>query len=588
MRAMDAIDPPDIRELLRKTQVFAHLDDAQLAALEAELVWFSLPGGQTLFEADQPPQGLYVVRTGSLGVFHPPVEGGPPRLAAVRSPGQTLGELALITDQPPGVSLRALRDSELLWLSREGFDRLVRRHPEAMLGAARIAVQQAAIRATERVASTPRTFVVLAFDGQVDARGVVAQLRHALLPYGDCLVIDAALGHGRSSEWYAEREAESHFVLYLADGPAEWRRLCIRQADAFLLLVNAGRRAEPWPEAGPFDPRRPRFRARHLLLLHPDGRILPGAARRWLEQLPAARHHHVRGPADIARVARLISGRSTGLVLSGGGARGFAHIGVVRALREAGIAIDAVGGTSIGAIIGAGVACGWDDAAMLANYRRAFVEGKPLRDWTLPFIALTRGRRTSLLLREAFGAHDIEDLPIPFFCLSADLTGGHAVIHRDGPLWLWLRASSAIPGVLPPVLHRGHVYVDGAVINNLPVDVLREDGLGEIIAVDIGADDVLRADVEEWESPPWWRLAMQRWRHRDAPRRPGLISLLLRAGMVNAEAAGAGRRAAADLLLHPSLGNVQLLDWRGYERIVEAGYAYARDALPKAGIVFSG
>lgn len=588
MGGMNLAGPPDIRELLRKTQVFAHLDDAQLDALAGELAWFSLPGGQTLFEADVPPDALYVVRTGSLGVFHPPVEGGPPRLAGVRSPGQTLGEYSLITDRPPGVSLRALRDSELLRLPRDGFDRLVRRHPEAMLGAARIAVQQAAIRATDRVVSAPRTFVVLAFDGQVDARGVIAQLRHALLPFGDCAVIDAALGHGRSSEWFAEREAESRFVLYLADGPAEWRQLCVRQADAFLLLVNAGRRAEAWPEAGPINPRRPRFRARHLLLLHPDGRILPGAARRWLDRLPAARHHHVRGPADIARVARLISGRSTGLVLSGGGARGFAHIGVVRALREAGIAIDAVGGTSIGAIIGAGVACDWSDAAMLANYRRAFVDGKPLHDWTLPFVALTRGRRTGLLLREAFGAHDIEDLPIPFFCLSADLTGGHPVVHREGPLWLWLRASSAIPGVLPPVLHRGHVFVDGAVMNNLPVDVLREDGLGEIVAVDIGADDVLRADVEEWESPPWWRLAAQRWRHRAAPRRPGLISLLLRAGMINAEAASAGRRAAADLLLRPSLGSVQLLDWRNYEHIVEAGYAYARPALAEAGIAFSG
>ncbi|HVH36613.1 MAG TPA: patatin-like phospholipase family protein [Tahibacter sp.] len=297
-----------------------------------------------------------------------------------------------------------------------------------------------------------------------------------------------------------------------------------------------------------------------------------GTGAAWLAAAPGARLHHWCRADDIERIARLIAGRSLGLVLSGGGARGFAHIGVIRALREAGIRIDAVGGTSIGAIIAAGVAAGWSDEEMVDNYRRAFVAGRPLSDYTFPFVAMTTGRRVSDLLREAFGERHIEDLALPFFAVSANLTSGDAITHRSGPLWYWLRASSAIPGVLPPVFHDGQVLVDGAVINNLPTDVMRDESVGDVIAVDIGADDVLHARVEEFASPHGWRLLLDQF---GRPARPGVVSILLRAGMVNSKAANADRRAKASLLLAPPVTGVGLLDWAAYERAIELGYQYA-------------
>jgi NTE family protein len=289
----------------------------------------------------------------------------------------------------------------------------------------------------------------------------------------------------------------------------------------------------------------------------------------------------VRHDRDIERVARLLTGRSIGLVLSGGGARGFAHIGVVRALREAGIRVDCVGGTSIGAIIAAGVAADWSDEEIFDNYRRAFVLGRPLSDYTFPFISLVAGRRVAKLLREAFGPRDITDLALPYFCVTSNLTAGRAEAHRAGPIWFWLRASCAIPGILPPVFHRGQVYVDGAVINNLPVDVMRAQGVGEIVAVDIGADDVLQADVEEFALPAWWQLAWQRL-FRRRQQRPGILSILLRSGMVNAEASSLERRAQTSLLLDPPLADIELLEWKAYERAIEAGYSYAQKMLGRA------
>jgi NTE family protein len=393
-------------------------------------------------------------------------------------------------------------------------------------------------------------------------------------------LIDEKAGSGNTSAWFSAIEARHRFVVYLADSQATaWRELCVRQADSFVLPANADSVPSAWPEFVDAEPDRYMQRPCHLILLH-RGDILLGSGRAWKATMADVQLHHVRRGDDVERVARLLTGRSIGLVLSGGGARGFAHIGVVRALREAGMRIDSVGGTSIGAIIGAGVAADWSNEEMLEKYRKAFVDGRPLRDYTCPFVSLVSGRRVALLLREAFGARDIEDLALPYYCVSANLSIGKVHVHRSGPLWLWLRASSAIPGILPPVFHRSEVYVDGAVMNNLPTDIMRQQGVGEIVAVDISADDVLRADVEEYALPSTWRMFLEKMYRA---RRPGILDILLRSGMVNAEAASIERRAFTNLLLSPQLTDIDLLDWHAYERAIEAGYRHACEVIGRAG-----
>ena len=168
-----------------------------------------------------------------------------------------------------------------------------------------------------------------------------------------------------------------------------------------------------------------------MALLHAS-RFVPGAASRWLPTLPVANHHHIVEASDLARLTRLLTGRGVGLVLSGGGARGFAHLGVIRALREARVPLDFVGGASIGAIIAAGIAMGWSDEEMLVRYRRSFVDTNPVNDYTFPLVALTRGRKVSRLLEREYGDVSIEDLRLPYFCISANLTTGRALEHRRG------------------------------------------------------------------------------------------------------------------------------------------------------------
>lgn len=586
---MDPLVASGLRVLLGRTAVFGHLRARELDALLEEMAWLWLPGGAPLYLHDEPSDVLYLLKSGSLGIFGQPEAGGPPRMLGVIPAGATLGEVGIITGAARAQSVRALRDSELLCLSRASFEKLIARHPRAMLGAARVAVQRLLRDGHDGVIHPPRTFAVLRFDAGIDARAFAAALQQQLSAWGACTIIDAQRGRDHDTDWFTACEAEFRFVLYVDDGDATWRQLCRRQADALLLLVDAAQPAAAWPypvaetaytggtlrgTAAAAMHHRPR----HLILCHPPGKFIYGAAHAWRAALDHGswQHHHWRHRGDVARIARLLSGHSTGLVLSGGGARGFAQIGVVQALREAGIVIDTVVGTSIGAIIGAGIAYEWDDGKLRAACRRALVDGKPLSDWTWPVVALTRGARTTLLLREAFGEIDIEDLPLRFACVSADLTLGATAVHREGLLWRWLRASSAVPGMLPPLFHAHHVYVDGAVINNLPTDVLAEETHERVIAVDIGADDTLTAGVDESASPPLPALWAQRHRY---DLRPSVFSILVRAGMVNSEAGSARQRELADLLLRPDMQRIGLFDWQQFDRAIQVGYRCTRDAL---------
>ncbi len=338
--------------------------------------------------------------------------------------------------------------------------------------------------------------------------------------------------------WFNGIEELNDYVVYVADPSASgWTRQCCRQADVILLLAPAGAAVKPWP-TGLAEEAVARGARVELALLH-DQRIEAGAATRWLQSSPATLHHHVVDSADLGRLARLLTRRGVGLVLSGGGARGFAHLGVIQALREARVPIDFVGGSSIGSIIAAGVAVGWSDDEMRMRYRRSFVDTNPVNDYTFPFIALTRGRKVSRLLRREYGDVLIEDLGRPYFCVSANLTTGRALEHRDGSLADALRASVAIPGVMPPVYRGEDVLVDGAAINNLPVDIMQGHAPGLVIGSDVGAD----------------RFALG----RHGRRRINIFQILMHSGMVNSASSAAMQRELADVLLKPPLENVDLL-----------------------------
>jgi NTE family protein len=267
------------------------------------------------------------------------------------------------------------------------------------------------------------------------------------------------------------------------------------------------------------------------------------------------------------------------LVLAGGGARGFAHIGVIKALMEAKVPFDHLGGTSMGAIIAAGLACEWGIEELTERMREAFVQSNPLNDYTIPLIALVRGKKVSSRLREHFGEVMIEELPKPYFCVSSDLTLGRIHIHRQGALWRALRASVALPGILPPVSHHGHLLVDGGVMNNLPVDVMSKQMQGPIIASDVTGELDLRVRDDRYGERPFWWLLWQRMSGT-----PSIVSILMRSGTVGSEAQRKLVLDQADYLFQPPLGDIGLRDWRSFDRAIAEGYAHAATMIEQKGV----
>ncbi|HVO45198.1 MAG TPA: patatin-like phospholipase family protein [Steroidobacteraceae bacterium] len=563
----------DLSVVLAALPLFNGLDNSILREIAQAAEWLSLPGGATLFTAGEPSDALYVVLSGCLGAFSADARERRRFMGRIPS-GGTVGEMGLISGRPRSAHIAALRDSELLRISADSFNRIFGRHPEAMLRIARLTVDR--LEESQSRARGPRqgarTFTLLPQSLEVDVAGFASEFVKSLSRFGRTELVWSVRAESHTSHWFHKIESANDYVVYVGDtSPGRWSNLCVRQADALLLLASAESPAGRWPAlSGSRDASMAPQRA-ELILLH-DGKIARGAAARWLADLPGVPHHHVTGPEDVARLARMLTGRGVGLVLSGGGARGFAHIGIVRALREAGVPIDLVGGTSMGGILGAGVAQCWSVEELTYRFRRAFVEAKPLRDYTLPFVSLVSGRKVSRLLRRDCGDVTIEDLPLTFFCVSSNLTTGHSEVHRRGELWLWLRASVAIPGVLPPVVYKGEVLVDGGTMNNLPVDAMRELGRGPIIGCDVGADRAFTTDSDEVDVPlPWQLMSWLRVRRH----RPNIFQILWRAGMVNSSAVTVAHREKTDLLLQPPLEQIDMLNWSAFERAIAAGYDYA-------------
>jgi len=429
--------------------------------------------------------------------------------------------------------------------------------------------------------SRPKTFALIPVqDGLADEQ-IAGRLAAALRDMGSNAAVLRSDVADESAEWFNRFEAAHDVVFYRGDAPdSAWTHLCLRQADRVYLLARADR---PLP-LKPLD--LPAFKERatglpQLLLLHPEGRSQNLPEHFALRSGLFESHHHVRAGRgeDVRRLARFIAGRAVGLVLAGGGARGFAHIGVIKALMESGVPFDNLGGTSMGAIIAAGLACEWGIDELVERMRAAFVETNPLSDYTLPLIALVRGKKVSNLLAEHFGQVRIEELPKPFFCVSSDLTTGRIHIHREGKLWRALRASVALPGILPPVTHHGHLLVDGGVMNNLPVDVMKQTAGGPIIASDVTGELDLRATDDRYgERPIWWLI----WERMKGT--PSIVSILMRSGTVGSEAQRRLVREQADFLFEPPLEDVGLRDWKKFDRAIAEGYAHAMTMIEKHGL----
>jgi NTE family protein len=528
--------------------LFSGLDPAALAELRDHAEQVELEAGSYLFHAGEVSDSLYVVRHGRLQVVQNDL------VIRELGRGDVLGELGFLIGAPRSASIRAVRDSTLMRLSKAEFDRI------ADSGVLAALVRVLATRLHENpppvVARTPTSEVVVAVVG-VDADAPVPMVATELVNALSRGLQVANPGRvDRDGLERAERVADK-VVLHAAVDDADWHDFCLRSADRVVLVA-----ADPTP---PPEPLPARATGADLILA---GRPADREQRRGWEELVEPRSVHTvrstHATADLRPLAARIAGRSIGLVLSGGAARAFAHLGVLEELEAAGVTVDRYAGTSMGAIIAGLAATGRDAAAVDATIYEYFIRNNPTSDYTLPSKGLIRGRRTLAALQGAFGGQLVEELPHEFRCVSVDLLERRAVVHRSGPLADVVGCSLRVPGLYAPVVYDGSLHVDGGVLDNLPVATLgREDG--PLIAVTVGGGQAPSAASAS----------------KRAPRVPNLVDTLMRTMTIGSAMASSEVLAQADFAIHVDTSSIGFLEWHQIDRAREIGRIAAREALPQ-------
>lgn len=555
---------------LRELPFFRSLHADTLAAITERGQWFSLAGGWELFEQGSLSQHLYFVVSGRLIVVRQGAA-GEEVVGYVRA-GEPVGEMSLLSGENHSASVYALRDTEILSIPRLEIARILDEEADFAKTLALSVLRRARHPAASFLQSAPRVFALISTSPSIDLDARAKTLCREIARYGvrvKCLLEGEEMGSIESFD--AQEAANDVIIMASRIADTAWYRFVLRHADRFFVLARRDARApRPFPLSPDENSPARRFRLVDLIMIH-EG-VASSTVREWADVVEANRIFHWGSAESVGRLARVIAGKSIGLVLSGGGARAYAHIGAIKAIREAGLPIDFLAGASMGAIIAACVAMGWDDEEIDRRVRDAFVSSNPLGDHVLPVIALTRGERVEERLAKHFGDALIEELETPFSCVSSELVQGQMRIHRLGTLRAALRASISLPGILPPVVDKNALLVDGAVINNFPTDIMANAHRGVTIGIDVAQRGSINA--EDFANPPHFFEWV--WRHGFSSA-PPIVTLLMRAATARRE--GSEAIHPADIMIAPEIPGVQLRDWKKYDEAVEAGYQATKRAL---------
>jgi NTE family protein len=602
------------RDAVLAQQLRGLMPDVPSAALEfmqRHLQWVEVAAGETLIEQGADGDSAYLTISGRLRVYVA-ADGAPPRMVRELSRGEVIGEMSLYTGEPRSATVIAVRDSVLVRLGKEHFESLIISYPQVSLTFTRQMIRRLQTEHERHSVAAPVTIGLLPVSAGVSTDDFAAQLAQHLQRFGRVATVGAAsidatlddAGISARDDSDADHrislvldamEAQNDFVLLVADGtPTAWTRRCIRNSDEMLLLADATQAPVVHPiETACLDGRPERSEAAEILVLqHPADAAIPRGARAWLSRRPVTGHVNLRRglQRDMARLARLLSRTAIGLVFAGGGARGFAHLGVWRALQERGVEVDVVGGTSIGAIMAALVAFDAPIETAIDITRRAF-SANPTGDYNLlPLVSLIRGGRVRRAVhgsieKLAGGPVDIEDLWKSYFCVASNYSQARELRIASGDLAQALLASCAIPGALPPVVRDGDLLCDGGTFNNFPVDAMRElRGVGKVIGVDLGVRNTHRLEIDE--VPGNWSLLIDRLRPRGKRRfhLPSLTAYLLNITILYSTSRQREAQRLVDLYFDPPLYRVGLLQWSRFDQIVRQGYEHAAklmDELPE-------
>uniref|UniRef100_A0A8C0VUP9 Patatin like phospholipase domain containing 7 n=1 Tax=Cyanistes caeruleus TaxID=156563 RepID=A0A8C0VUP9_CYACU len=547
--------------------------------IDFALDWMEVEAGRAVYRQGDKSDCTYIVLNGRLrSVLR--MDDGKKHLTGEYGRGDLIGVVEALTHQPRATTVHAVRDSELAKLPEGALISIKRKFPQVRglkpfpcLSQRMSERLRLPFSTTSSGFSTPQhpslgnpasnlsTVAIMPVSKEVPLTAFTLELKHALSAVGEfpSLLLGAVMLHQlnslfslcvpsiheyRLTSWLGQQEDIHRIVLYQADSTlTPWTQRCIRQADC-ILIVGLG---DQEPTVGELERMLENTAVRaqkQLVLLHKEDGPLPSRTVEWLNMRSwCSAHLHIHCPrrvfskrslpklvemyervfqkvpdrhSDFSRLARVLTGNAIALVLGGGGARGCSQVGVIRALIEAGIPVDMIGGTSIGAFMSALYAEERSYNQMRIKARQwAMVMNsvfKTILDLTYPITSMFSGAAFNNSINNIFKDKQIEDLWIPYFTITTDITASAMRVHRDGSLWRYVRASMSLSGYMPPLCDPkdGHLLMDGGYINNLPADVARSMGAKVVIAIDVGSRD--ETDLTNYGDclSGWW-LLWKRW-----------------------------------------------------------------------------
>uniref|UniRef100_A0A8C8HCI0 lysophospholipase n=1 Tax=Oncorhynchus tshawytscha TaxID=74940 RepID=A0A8C8HCI0_ONCTS len=529
--------------------------------IDFALDWMAVEAGRTVYRQGDKSDSTFIVLSGRLRSVIAK-DDGKKELAGEYGRGDLIGVVEALTHMNRATTVHAIRDSELAKLPEGALSSIKRRYPQVVTRLIHL-LGQKILGNMQQVhgplwdsgspASNLSTVTILPVSEEVPLTAFTLELQHALSAIGPTLlltsdIIKQRLGAAaldsvheyRLSSWLGQQEDIHRIVLYQSDDTlTPWTQRCIRQADC-IIIVGLG---EAEPTVGELERMLEGSAVRaqkQLILLHREDGPPPQGTVEWLNMRSwISRHLHLSCPhrvfskrslpklremyqrvfqkppdrhSDFSRLARVLTGNTIALVLGGGGARGCCQVGILRALNEAGIPVDMVGGTSIGSLMGALYAEEKSNSRMRVRAREWAMDMrsifKKVFDLTYPVTSMFSGASFNNSVSAVFKGKQIEDLWIPYFNITTDITASSMRVHTDGSLWRYVRASMSLSGYLPPLCDPkdGHLLMDGGYINNLPADVARSMGAKVVIAIDVGSQDETNLTNYGDSLSGWWLL----------------------------------------------------------------------------------
>jgi NTE family protein len=569
--------------------------EQRLKTLRA-MVRLDLTRGQMLVAQGEPSDSLFMVLHGALAVRR---TGDLEPIAELRA-GEVVGEIGFFGNIPRTADVIAIRDTSVLVLTRAAYQELAQQAPdlvEVLLAALARRFAKETARLTP-IRASPKARTVALIDGGCELLPSVfnRRMRDGLAAIG-AEIVDPdrvnAMFPGRAldvpevTDWLNKLEHAAPLVVYLGGREVSaWARKAIRQADMVVFACRGDAPSAALTDVEAFACAVHPVSARRLVRIHDRrSREVSGTAA-WLARLPSFMHHHValEDQVDIHSLIRFLSGRAVGFVASGGGSLGTAHVGIYKAFRERGVMFDIFIGTSVGAAMAAGFAKNLEAEDLERGTHEIFVRSRSFRRPTWPRYALLDHKVFDRALADQYGREcRIEDCWRPFAAIATNLSTHNLELIRSGLLWQAVRASSAIPGLLPPFYTpEGSMLVDGCLIDNVPLVPMHQLKSGPNLVVHFGEPAAEVFDVDYSALPGRLELIaamLMPFRKKLLPDAPSAVNVLWRS-LVAHQRYDILPTAPLDMVMRPPLPDgVEVTDFDRHADIFDATYLWAREAI---------